>query len=733
MPPRARKPAPARSESPPVDHLQLALASQALPPIPAGSAPEPSMRTKPNKETTKNVPPFLTKLYTMVSEPETDHLIRWSEDGDSFFVPSADRVGKELLPRYFKHQNFGSFVRQLNMYGFHKQGVLKRDTSEEGDMLEFSNANFQRGQPDLLCMIHRKVKGDGAVAATADGTLDLSSLLTDLAAIRKHQTAISADLKDLQAKNHALWQEAVQSREKHKKQEETINKILRFLAGVFGGQVLDAGAGASPAQVRDAPGGAQGAQSPTGAAGAAGKGKSNGVVLMPKSRLMLEDVNRRQQGGAGAALQELSEGEDEIEEIPLLNADDDELPTISSAMVAPAQTATMSALSRAPSSNSVVSSSNRFASVSTPSDAPTPRTTDPSQYGLTPEAFSAFLSSSGNNPEALGSFFSQAPSASPAPASMPSHSSATPASSYASTSTALMPFVPASTYNPFENPFSLTPLAPNGSASSSTTPIPTSAAISPSFETALAQSNSALSSVLSEKADIDQRTAALEDQIARLMKNLPDDAREQVENAPRAGGAGAGAGAGGATDAQGTGAADDGTANGFDWSAYTMDDGGIDFDKMLAQFSEIAGPAVTPTSYLLPSASTSSDSGAAPVTDYSDILASSSIDPSLDSGPYSSAQPAPTALPYEVTSPEANGLGSAAMCSPASTATTDAPTPKGDSAYEPAAEKGKKAGGGGGGARKRKSDALGGSPAAAEADSPGPEGAARRSQRKKRA
>lgn len=168
-------------------------------------------------------------------------------------------------------------------------------------------------------MIHRKVKGDGAVVpAAGDGTLDLSSLVNDLAAIRKHQTAISADLKELQARNHALWQEAVQSREKHKKQEETINKILRFLAGVFGGHVLDQGGAAPSPQV-------QGEATTPDQAPGVGPGKGAKVV-MPKGRLLLEDVKGRQ----SAALRELDGSDEEIEEIPLLRGDDDELPTISS-------------------------------------------------------------------------------------------------------------------------------------------------------------------------------------------------------------------------------------------------------------------------------------------------------------------------------------------------------------------------------------------------------------------
>ncbi|KAA1077793.1 stress-responsive transcription factor hsf1 [Puccinia graminis f. sp. tritici] len=45
----------------------------------------------------------------MVNDPNTDHLIKWSEpNGDPFFVVSSERFGRELLPKFFKHSNFGS-------------------------------------------------------------------------------------------------------------------------------------------------------------------------------------------------------------------------------------------------------------------------------------------------------------------------------------------------------------------------------------------------------------------------------------------------------------------------------------------------------------------------------------------------------------------------------------------------------------------------------------------------
>ncbi|KTG37679.1 hypothetical protein cypCar_00029181 [Cyprinus carpio] len=106
-----------------------------------------------------NVPAFLTKLWTLVEDPDTDPLICWSPNGNSFHVIDQGRFSKEVLPKYFKHNNMASFVRQLNMYGFRKvvhieQGGLVKP---EKDDTEFQHPYFIRGQENLLENIKRKV------------------------------------------------------------------------------------------------------------------------------------------------------------------------------------------------------------------------------------------------------------------------------------------------------------------------------------------------------------------------------------------------------------------------------------------------------------------------------------------------------------------------------------------------------------------------------------------------
>ncbi|KAJ2930033.1 hypothetical protein H1R20_g7072, partial [Candolleomyces eurysporus] len=84
---------------------------------------------------------FVTKLYQMINDPKSAHFIAWTELGTSFVV-----------------SNFSSFVRQLNMYGFHKINRTPRAqrTSTDAQTWEFSHHKFLRGRPDLLDEIKRK-------------------------------------------------------------------------------------------------------------------------------------------------------------------------------------------------------------------------------------------------------------------------------------------------------------------------------------------------------------------------------------------------------------------------------------------------------------------------------------------------------------------------------------------------------------------------------------------------
>ena len=73
------------------------------------------------------VAPFLVKTYDLVEEggegkeeerndTSSSMIVSWNEVGDGFVVWHPAEFSDLILPKYFKHNNFSSFIRQLNTY-----------------------------------------------------------------------------------------------------------------------------------------------------------------------------------------------------------------------------------------------------------------------------------------------------------------------------------------------------------------------------------------------------------------------------------------------------------------------------------------------------------------------------------------------------------------------------------------------------------------------------------------
>lgn len=124
-----------------------------------------NMNRKINKMTTKrkegfeNAPLFLRKTYHMIDTCDPE-IASWAADGLTFVVKDTETFASKVIPQFFKHNNFSSFVRQLNFYGFRK---IKFDSIKlttamddvESKYWRFRHEKFQRGQPDLLTEIKK--------------------------------------------------------------------------------------------------------------------------------------------------------------------------------------------------------------------------------------------------------------------------------------------------------------------------------------------------------------------------------------------------------------------------------------------------------------------------------------------------------------------------------------------------------------------------------------------------
>ncbi|KAG2218633.1 hypothetical protein INT45_000806 [Circinella minor] len=103
----------------------------------------------------------------MLNDSSINNLIRWSVDGRAICIPDVSAFSKDILPQYFKHNNWSSFIRQLNLYEFRRVNVA--EPTGENDPRQtyfFMNDNFQRGQSERLACIKRQTTTINKVIST---------------------------------------------------------------------------------------------------------------------------------------------------------------------------------------------------------------------------------------------------------------------------------------------------------------------------------------------------------------------------------------------------------------------------------------------------------------------------------------------------------------------------------------------------------------------------------------
>ena len=180
----------------------------------------------------KGTPPlFLYKVYEMLEDVSISEIISWHQDGSEFIIYSINDFSEKVLPIYFSHSNFPSFIRQLNIYDFHK---LRSSHSEH----IYTHPLFIKDRPDLLKEIHRKTPELPWPVSQTPGpsTSEMVPLINKLYQIHKTNVGYAGQISSLEERAGHLTSQNKELADKLWENREIIKKIekaLMFLARFY--------------------------------------------------------------------------------------------------------------------------------------------------------------------------------------------------------------------------------------------------------------------------------------------------------------------------------------------------------------------------------------------------------------------------------------------------------------------------------------------------------------------
>ena len=130
----------------------------------------------------------------MIQSEMDGGVIKWGPQGNSFIITNTESFLK-ILPKYFKTKNYASFVRQLNMYDFHKVKNLD-------GFHEFKHDNFNKDSPESIEQIKRKQNDNQNVSEEFPG--DRGKVMNEYQKLKKNYTEIEESLNIISDQNKRL-------------------------------------------------------------------------------------------------------------------------------------------------------------------------------------------------------------------------------------------------------------------------------------------------------------------------------------------------------------------------------------------------------------------------------------------------------------------------------------------------------------------------------------------------
>ncbi|KAL1915168.1 uncharacterized protein VTP21DRAFT_7649 [Calcarisporiella thermophila] len=169
---------------------------------------------------------FVKKLYNMLEDKTHVDIVSWGKNLDTFVVRDATEFQSRILPKHFKHNNFASFVRQLNKYDFRK---LRNPEKNGKQSWEFYHKNFrydQKFNPDAIKRKSTTIRRGSTNSATIKGHDTVANSQAEIQTLRRTRDELLNKIKELLKCYHSLRYQLEALEQKVSVHEHLLNQIF---------------------------------------------------------------------------------------------------------------------------------------------------------------------------------------------------------------------------------------------------------------------------------------------------------------------------------------------------------------------------------------------------------------------------------------------------------------------------------------------------------------------------